>query len=193
MLTSAPVAAVIATTTLERAKEFYEKQLGLTRSEERVPGAGAVLYDCGGGTKLLVYERATADDSEATCASFRVDDVHATAERLRGNGVVFEDYDLGEIKTENGIATMGEFKAACSRTRTGTSSPSRTDRARNALPPRHPGRIRSQRPATRGPRADRVLTLPRGERPRRHEPVPPDCERQGERAVRDRVARPRVA
>jgi predicted enzyme related to lactoylglutathione lyase len=63
-----------------------------------MPGAGAVLYDCGGGTKLLVYERATAGDSEATCASFRVDDVHATVKRLRGNGVVFEDYDLGEFR-----------------------------------------------------------------------------------------------
>jgi catechol 2,3-dioxygenase-like lactoylglutathione lyase family enzyme len=112
MLTSAPVAAVIATTTLERSREFYEQQLGLTRSDEPMPGAGAVLYDCGGGTKLLVYERATAGDSEATCASFRVDDVHATVERLRGNGVVFEDYDLDEIKTENGIASLGEFKAA---------------------------------------------------------------------------------
>jgi catechol 2,3-dioxygenase-like lactoylglutathione lyase family enzyme len=112
MLTSAPVAAVVATTTLERASEFYEQRLGLTRSDEPLPAADAVLYDCGGGTNLLVYERATAGDSEATCASFRVDDVPATVERLRGNGVVFEDYDMGEIKTEDGIASVGEFKAA---------------------------------------------------------------------------------
>jgi catechol 2,3-dioxygenase-like lactoylglutathione lyase family enzyme len=112
MLTSAPVAAVIATKTLERAKEFYEQRLGLTPSDEPMPAADAILYTCGGGTRLLVYERATAGDSEATSASFRVDDVEATVERLSGEGVVFEEYDLGEIKTENGIATLGEFKAA---------------------------------------------------------------------------------
>ena len=32
--------------------------------------------------------------------------------RLRDNGVVFEDYDMAEVKTENGIASLGEFKAA---------------------------------------------------------------------------------
>jgi hypothetical protein len=31
---------------------------------------------------------------------------------LRGKGVNFEEYDMPEIKTQNGIATQGSMKAA---------------------------------------------------------------------------------
>ncbi len=31
---------------------------------------------------------------------------------LRGKGVAFEEYDMPEIKTQNGIATQDSFKAA---------------------------------------------------------------------------------
>jgi catechol 2,3-dioxygenase-like lactoylglutathione lyase family enzyme len=113
MLTNAPVAAVLPTTALDRAREFYEQRLGLKPADEPMQEEpGAVLYECGGGTRLLVYERATAGDSEATSAAFRVDDLEGTVEALRGNGVVFEEYDLPGIKTENGIAVLGELKTA---------------------------------------------------------------------------------
>jgi catechol 2,3-dioxygenase-like lactoylglutathione lyase family enzyme len=112
MLNTAPIAAVLATTAMDRARDFYERRLGLEPSGEPMPGPGAVLYACGEGTRLLVYERANAGDSEATSANFFVDDVEGTVDRLRANGVAFEDYDMGDIKTENGIATTGDFKAA---------------------------------------------------------------------------------
>jgi catechol 2,3-dioxygenase-like lactoylglutathione lyase family enzyme len=111
MLSSAPITAVVATTDLERAKEFYEGQLGLQPSDQATPGP-ELQYRCGDGTTLHVYERATAGDSDATCASFKVDDVDGTVDRLRASGVAFEDYDLGEIKTKNGIATFGDAKVA---------------------------------------------------------------------------------
>jgi catechol 2,3-dioxygenase-like lactoylglutathione lyase family enzyme len=113
MLTAAPITAVVATTDIERARRFYEQQLGLRTGTTPMPEAeGGVMFECGGGSTLLVYARATAGDSEATCANFTVDDVDAAVEQLRGNGVTFEDYDMPGIKTENGIATMGDFKAA---------------------------------------------------------------------------------
>jgi catechol 2,3-dioxygenase-like lactoylglutathione lyase family enzyme len=112
MLNAAPVAAVLATTEMQRARDFYERTLGLTPSDQAVPDPSVALYDCGAGTKLLVYERATAGDSEATSANFFVDDVEGEVARLRENGVTFEDYDTGDIKTENGIASTGDFKAA---------------------------------------------------------------------------------
>ncbi len=111
MLANAPVSAVVATTDIQRATEFYGQTLGLQPVGEDLPGAVAA-YACGGGTTLHVYERATAGDSEATCASFQVDDVPGTAERLRANGVTFENYDTPDIKTENGVMTFGEFQAA---------------------------------------------------------------------------------
>jgi catechol 2,3-dioxygenase-like lactoylglutathione lyase family enzyme len=112
MIGSAPVSAVVATTDIARAREFYGGTLGLKASSEAMPDPSVALYECGGGSTLLVYERETAGDSAATCANFSVGDVESAVEGLRANGVVFEDYDMGEIKTENGILRMGDFAAA---------------------------------------------------------------------------------
>ncbi len=113
MLGNATVAAVVATTDLERARAFYGGMLGLSASDAPVPdGAGEVVYACGGGTTLVVYQRPTAGDSEATCANFRVEDVPGTVERLRGKGVAFEDFDMEGAKSENGVLTMDGFQAA---------------------------------------------------------------------------------
>jgi hypothetical protein len=70
------------------------------------------VYEAGGGTRLLVYERPTAGTAEHTLVHFIVSDVDAAVEGLRGKGVVFEEYDMPEIKTVDGILTMGDFKAA---------------------------------------------------------------------------------
>ena len=40
--------------------------------------------------------------------ALEVDDVPATVQELRGNGVEFLDYDLPGLKTEEGIATAEE-------------------------------------------------------------------------------------
>ncbi len=112
MLDAALVAAVVATTDLKRAREFYEGKLGLKTSAAPLPAEGAVLYTAGRGTMLLVYERATAGDSEATCADFHVDDFQETFARLRANGVVFEDYDMAGLKTVDGVVSMDGFITA---------------------------------------------------------------------------------
>lgn len=113
MLGNTPVTAVVATTDLDRARDFYAGTLGLTASQAPVPeGAGAVVYQCGGDTKLLVYLRPTAGDSAATCASFHVDDVPGMVERMRGSGITFEEYDMEGLKTEIGIVTVDDFQAA---------------------------------------------------------------------------------
>ncbi len=44
--------------------------------------------------------------------SFEVDDLGAMVTELRGRGVIFEEYDLPGLKTENGIAEAeGERRA----------------------------------------------------------------------------------
>ena len=57
MLTDARVMAIVPTTDLARAKAFYGQTLGLTDMEVSTPGR-QVIYRCGGGTLLEVYERA---------------------------------------------------------------------------------------------------------------------------------------
>src|SRR5919202_214748 len=111
MLTDAPEIAVVPTTDLARARNFFENTLGLTDSGTATPGR-EVVYRCGNGTMLEVYERATAGDAEHTLATWQVPDVRAEVEELRSRGVSFEEYDFPEFKTEDGIATIGDFQSA---------------------------------------------------------------------------------
>ena len=111
MLTDARVMAIVATTDLARAKAFYGDTLGLTDLHVSTPGP-QVFYRCGGGTLLEVYQRPTAGDAQHTLASWEVSDVPAAVDQLRRRGVRFEDYDLPQVKTEDGIATAGDYQEA---------------------------------------------------------------------------------
>ena len=111
MLTNAPILAIVPTTDSTRAKAFYGETLGLTDAEVSTPGP-QVFYRCGGGTLLEVYERPTTDQAQHTLASWGVSDVRAVVNELRSRGVGFEDYDLPELKTDDGVATTGDFQEA---------------------------------------------------------------------------------
>ena len=111
VLGDARVDATIPTTDLARAREFYGGTLGLRSADG--PGRGRELvYECGGGTRLLVYERPSAGTAEHTLAHFIVADLEATVQDLRRRGVTFEEYDLPDIRTVEGIATFDDFRAA---------------------------------------------------------------------------------
>ena len=111
MLTDARVMAIVPTTDLARARAFYGQTLGLTDLAVSTPGR-QVIYRCGGGTLLEVYERPTAGDAQHTLASWEVHDVRAAVDQLRRRGVRFEDYDLPQVRTEDGIATAGDYQEA---------------------------------------------------------------------------------
>jgi catechol 2,3-dioxygenase-like lactoylglutathione lyase family enzyme len=111
MLTDARIMAIVPTTDLARAKAFYGQMLGLTDANLPTPGP-QVIYRCGGGTVLEVYERPTAGDAQHTLASWEVGDLRAAVDQLRNRGVRFEEYDLPEVKTEDGISTTGDLREA---------------------------------------------------------------------------------
>jgi catechol 2,3-dioxygenase-like lactoylglutathione lyase family enzyme len=111
MLTDARIMAIVPTTDLARAKAFYGQMLGLTDANVPTPGP-QVIYRCGGGTVLEVYERPTAGDAQHTLASWEVGDLRAAVDQLRNRGVRFEEYDLPEVKTEDGISTTGDLREA---------------------------------------------------------------------------------
>lgn len=108
MLSSAPISPTLPATDIERAKAFYKDKLGLQEAAAQEPGG--VTFDCGGGTKLYIYQRGPVK-VEHTLASFMVADLESEMAELRGRGVVFEEYDFPGLKTENGIADMDGFKA----------------------------------------------------------------------------------
>ena len=96
MLTDARIMAIVPTTDIARAKAFYGETLGLAEANASTPGP-QVIYRCGGGTLLEVYERPTAGEALHTLASWAVSDVRATVGLLRNRGVGFEEYDLPEV------------------------------------------------------------------------------------------------
>ena len=110
MLASSPIVAVVAVSDLDGARRFYGESLGLTASDMDEPGG--VLYDCGGATRLLVYESSFAGKNEATAASWQVDDLEGEIAALEAKGIAFEEYDIPGIERDGVIHEMGGIRAA---------------------------------------------------------------------------------
>jgi predicted enzyme related to lactoylglutathione lyase len=113
MLEQARIAAVVPVSDIEAAIRFYGDTLGLVLKERRsdLPENREAEFEAGDGT-LLVYESVGAGQSRHTVAGFRVDDVDAAVKSLRERGVVFEEYDLPDLKTVDGVASVGDVRAA---------------------------------------------------------------------------------
>jgi predicted enzyme related to lactoylglutathione lyase len=86
---------------MDRARQFYEGKLGLTPVDVNPGGA---TYVCKGGTTFALYPSSFAGTALNTAMSWTVDDIVAEMSELRARGVGFEEYDLPEAKTVNGIA-----------------------------------------------------------------------------------------
>jgi hypothetical protein len=111
MQADARVEATVPVARLDVAREFYEGPVGLTPAGAYGEGVD-VFYECG-GTRLCLYEQGGSWSPGAhTVAHFIVGDVAATVAELRGRGVVFDDYDLPRLKTQDGVATVGNRKFA---------------------------------------------------------------------------------
>jgi catechol 2,3-dioxygenase-like lactoylglutathione lyase family enzyme len=110
-LSDCSVETLLAVSDLDRARRFYEHQLGLAPGEEEEQ---AVRYPCARGTRIFVYlSPDNAGKSPATLAGWFVDDLDQTMDELASRGVVFEQYDQPGIKTDvRGVFDAGRFRAA---------------------------------------------------------------------------------
>ena len=81
---------------IQTAVAFYEGKLGLplVRSgpSAKVVGGGRV-YGSGGGPALNVYQSATAGQSQATLATWYVEDIEQIVDELTARGVEFMRYE----------------------------------------------------------------------------------------------------
>ena len=112
MLTNSSVRPTIPVVDLERAKRFYETTLDLKPVSAASDNTmGIAIFECGNGTKIELYQRGPSK-ADHTVATFEVSDVEEEVNALRGKKVTFEEYDMPEIKTHNGIAMQGSVKAA---------------------------------------------------------------------------------
>ena len=110
MLSDKDAAANIAVKDLRVAKKFYEDTLGLKQSGAE--GDELVVYKSG-NTMLNVYRSQYAGTNKATAVTWAVgDDVEGIVRALRAKGVVFEHYDMPDMKREGDLHVAGDMKIA---------------------------------------------------------------------------------
>lgn len=93
MLNDAPVYATLAASDIGRARRWYEEKLDMTPVVDM--GDDGMVYRRG-GAMFLIYKSAGAGTARNTVAMIVVDDLDAVIADLRGRGVVFEDYAMGD-------------------------------------------------------------------------------------------------
>ncbi|MGR0320183.1 VOC family protein [Agromyces sp. ZXT2-3] len=102
MFENSMVTAVLAASDLERAQRFWHDTFGLDPASTDMGGATYVI----GGGVVLVYESEFAGTNKATALGIMTDDLDRDMAALREKGVVFHDYDLPGLKTEDGVVDM---------------------------------------------------------------------------------------
>ena len=90
---------------IAKAKEFYSKVLGLDVTENKM---GILELHIAGGGQIIIYPKPNHEPASFTILNFPVDDIEKAVDELTKRGVVFERYDMPNIKTnEKGIAEGG--------------------------------------------------------------------------------------
>ena len=108
MLGKADAIPMLAVKDLDRARRFYEEQLGLDAKEAM---DGEVLEVRSGDTVVNVYRSEFAGTNKATALTFDVDDIDQEVRALQDKGIFFEQYDMpgmdrqGDIYVAEGVKT----------------------------------------------------------------------------------------
>ncbi len=103
MLKDNKISAVLVSTDLERAQRFYEDKVGLELSAETIKNH--LVFDCGGGTSLLIYGRPSGNKADHTQVRFWSTDIDKDVAELVAKGVVFDEYDTETFKTIDHVVT----------------------------------------------------------------------------------------
>jgi predicted enzyme related to lactoylglutathione lyase len=109
MLNDSPIFTILPSGDRDRAKAFYSEKLGLNPSQ--VQPNGDLEYETG-GIRFYVTKSVGKSPGEFTQASWVVENIDAAVAELRSRGVTFEEYDLPEMKTIDGIAVVPELGRA---------------------------------------------------------------------------------
>jgi catechol 2,3-dioxygenase-like lactoylglutathione lyase family enzyme len=104
MLGTANVHPILLAKDLDQAREFYHDRLGLEIISE---SDHKIEFRCGGGTKLAVSKSTVGTADSQTQIGWEVDDLQAEIEDIRARGIPIEEYDMPDLKTDNGIADVG--------------------------------------------------------------------------------------
>jgi catechol 2,3-dioxygenase-like lactoylglutathione lyase family enzyme len=109
MLKDMEPATMIPAKDLEKTRRFYEDVLGFSPDIE---DPGGISYKSGRG-RFNVYPTEFAGTAQHTLIGWNTDDIEKAVDEAIARGVTFEQYDMGDFKTDaKGIATMGENEKA---------------------------------------------------------------------------------
>ncbi|MBV8390321.1 MAG: VOC family protein [Mucilaginibacter sp.] len=86
---------------IDKAKEFYRGVLGLDAQPIEMGGGYSMLeLNVTGGSKIMIYPKPNHTPATFTVLNFPVDDLEKTVDELTAKGVKFEQYDMGDLKTD---------------------------------------------------------------------------------------------
>ncbi len=103
MLKDNKISAVLVSTDLQRAQRFYEDKVGLELSAETIKNH--LVFECGGGTSLLIYGRPSGNKADHTQVRFWSTDIDKDVAELVAKGVAFDEYDTETFKTIDHVVT----------------------------------------------------------------------------------------
>lgn len=105
MLSDYPIAPALPASDMGRARKFYETKLGLKPDEDGSDENG-LSFRCGDGTGFFLYPSAFAGTNQATAAAWAVPDLNSVVDELKAKGVEFQEYDMPDLTTINGVAEL---------------------------------------------------------------------------------------
>ncbi|WP_408098089.1 VOC family protein [Peredibacter sp. HCB2-198] len=112
MLNNLNAITTIGVKDINRARDFYEKKLGLKAVESAEPMEEVQLLKSG-NTLVELYKSDFAGTNKATAISWIVgDDIFKEVDDLKKKGISFEHYDFPDAKLEGDVHVMGNIKAA---------------------------------------------------------------------------------
>jgi catechol 2,3-dioxygenase-like lactoylglutathione lyase family enzyme len=109
MLKDAPTMITFSTDDLDAAQQFYTEKLGLD-VDDSTPGMLQLKVP---GNTVMLYAKQNHQPATYTVLNFTVPDLAKAMQELEAKGMVFERYDLPDIKTdEKGVVDYGAMKIA---------------------------------------------------------------------------------
>ena len=108
MLGKADATPMLAVKDLDRARRFYEENLGLREVDDF--GEGFLLKS--GDTQVNVYRSEFAGTNKATALTFEVDNIEDEVSELKEKGISFEHYDMEGLTSKGDIYEGEGMKTA---------------------------------------------------------------------------------
>jgi predicted enzyme related to lactoylglutathione lyase len=109
-LSKAVITTILPVKDMNRAREFYEKKLGL--KPKGFAADGNYLFACGGDAHIALITKPEGTRAEHTALSFEVTGIERVISELQSTGVQFESYDFPNLRTVDHICVLGSDKAA---------------------------------------------------------------------------------